>query len=39
MKEKNIKIEVEGGCVIDVTGLPKGYTYEIIDRDINEMEL
>ncbi len=30
---KTIKIEVYGGCVTEVTGLPEGYDYEIIDHD------
>ena len=30
---KTIKIEVYGGCVTEVTGLPEGYDYEIIDYD------
>ena len=28
-----IKITVEGGCVIEVDGLPDGFDYEIIDKD------
>ena len=28
-----IKITVEGGCVVEVDGLPDGFDYEIIDRD------
>lgn len=31
-----VTIEVEGGCVTDVTGLPHGYDYEIDDKDILE---
>ena len=31
--DKTIKIEVYGGCVTEVTDLPKGYDYEIIDYD------
>ncbi len=30
---KTIKVYVEGGCVTDVTDLPEGYDYEIIDYD------
>ena len=30
---KTIKIEVYGGCVTDVSGLPEGYDYEIVDHD------
>ena len=30
---KTIKIEVYGGCVTEVSGLPEGYDYEIIDHD------
>ena len=35
---KTIKIEVYGGCVTEVTGLPEGYDYEIIDYDNIEAE-
>ena len=28
-----IKIEVYGGCVTEVTGLPEGWEYEIVDHD------
>ena len=35
---KTIKIYVEGGCVTDVTDLPEGYDYEIIDYDNIEAE-
>ena len=31
--DKTIKIEVYGGCVTEVTGLPEGWEYEIIDHD------
>ena len=31
--DKTIKVYVEGGCVTDVTDLPEGYDYEIIDYD------
>ena len=30
---KTIKIEVFGGCVTEVTNLPEGYDYEIVDHD------
>ena len=30
---KTIKIEVYGGCVTEVSGLPEGYDYEIVDPD------
>jgi hypothetical protein len=33
MDEKNIVIEVSGGVVVDVKGLPEGYTYTILDHD------
>jgi len=36
--DKTIKVYVEGGCVTDVTDLPKGYDYEIIDYDHIEAE-
>ena len=35
---KTIKIEVYGGCVTEVSGLPEGYNYEIIDYDQKEAE-
>ena len=35
---KRIKIEVYGGCVTEVSGLPEGYDYEIIDYDHLEEE-
>ena len=37
-KPKIIIIEIEGGCVINVSGMPQGYTYEIKHNDINEEE-
>ena len=33
---KTIKIEVYGGCVTEVTNLPEGYDYEIVDHDQTE---
>ncbi len=33
MKKNLIKIEVYGGCVTEVTGLPDGWDYEIVDHD------
>jgi hypothetical protein len=33
MKRNSIKIEVYGGCVTEVTGLPEGWDYEIVDHD------
>ena len=33
---KRIKIEVYGGCVTEVTGLPEGWEYEIVDYDHQE---
>ena len=35
---KTIKIEVNAGCVTEVSGLPEGYDYEIIDHDIQDEE-
>ena len=35
---KRIKIEVYGGCVTEVTGLPEGWEYEIVDHDHIEAE-
>ena len=32
-KKNSIKIEVYGGCVTEVTGLPDGWDYEIVDHD------
>ena len=31
--DKTIKIYIEGGCLLDVIGLPPGYNYELIDYD------
>ena len=36
---KTIKIEVYGGCVTEVSGLPEGYNYEIIDYDHKEGDM
>ena len=33
---KTIQIRVEGGVVTDVTNLPEGYDYEIVDLDTEE---
>ena len=33
---KTIKIYIEGGCLLDVTDLPPGYDYELIDYDNEE---
>ncbi len=30
---KTIIIEVYGGCVTEVSGVPEGYDYEVIDYD------
>ena len=35
---KKIKIEVYGGCVTEVTGLPVGWEYEVVDHDHLEAE-
>jgi hypothetical protein len=35
-QNKTIKIEVWGGCVTDVKNLPRGWKYEIVDRDVTE---
>ncbi len=32
-KDHVIRIEVQGGVVVGVEGLPRGYTYEVIDYD------
>ena len=34
--DKVIQIEVQGGVVVDVHGLPKGYVYEVIDHDTGQ---
>ena len=34
--DKTIKIYIEGGCLLDVTGLPPDYNYELIDYDNQE---
>ena len=31
--DTTIKIEVEGGCVHDVTNLPEGWSWEVNDHD------
>ena len=36
--DKTIKIEVYGGCVTEVTGLPEGWEYETVDHDHLEAE-
>ena len=36
--DKTIKIEVYGGGVTEVTGLPDGWDYEIVDHDHLEAE-
>ena len=33
MKRNSIKIEVYGGCVTEVTGLPEGWDDGIVDHD------
>ena len=33
-----IKIYVEGGAVMEVDNLPDGFEYEVIDRDVLEIE-
>ena len=36
MSKKTIKVYIEGGCLLDVTNLPPGYDYELIDYDNQE---
>lgn len=36
--DKVISIEVKGGVVVGVYGLPKGYTYGVVDYDVDECE-
>ena len=33
---KIITIKVEGGCVVDVENMPKGYKYRVDDADLEE---
>ena len=33
---KIITIKVEGGCVVDVENMPKGYKYRVDDADLSE---
>ena len=35
MKNKTIKIIVQGGVVVDVKNLPDGYVVQIVDKDEN----
>ena len=35
---KTITIVVEGGVVVDVTGLPVEWSYQIEDRDYGEVQ-
>ena len=35
MKEKTIKIIVQGGVVVDVKNLPDDYVVQIVDKDVN----
>lgn len=36
--DKSVVISVRGGCVQDVEGLPKGWTYTLVDHDNIEAE-
>jgi hypothetical protein len=36
MENKVIIIECSGGVVVDVKGLPEGWSYEILDHDNEE---
>ena len=36
MSKTEITIVVEGGCVVDVTGLPAEWSYRIEDHDMEE---
>ena len=36
--DKNITIQVKDGCVIEVRGLPKGWTYTLDDQDGDSSE-
>ena len=33
---KTVVIEVRGGVVVDVRGLPKGWAYHLVDRDVED---
>jgi hypothetical protein len=33
VEKRTVVIEVEGGCVTDVAGLPRGWYYRINDKD------
>lgn len=35
---RTIKIEIRGGCLVDVSGLPDGWRYKLIDWDDREEE-
>ena len=35
MKEKTIKIIVQGGVVVDVKNLPDGFVVQIVDKDVS----
>ena len=35
---KLITIEIRGGCLVDVSNLPPGWDYELIDYDILDAE-
>tara|TARA_R110000824_G_scaffold395966_2_gene597111 strand:- start:1072 stop:1230 length:159 start_codon:yes stop_codon:yes gene_type:complete len=35
---KTITIEIMGGCVVDVYNLPEGYTYELYDHDLTDID-
>ena len=35
MKDKTIKIIVQGGVVVDVKNLPDGYVAQIVDKDVS----
>ena len=35
MKNKTIKIIVQGGVVVDVKNLPDGYVVQIVDKDVS----
>ena len=37
MKNKTIKIIVQGGVVVDVKNIPDGYEVQIIDNDNEEI--
>ena len=36
MKNKTIRVIVQGGVVVDVENIPEGYEVQIVDKDENK---